>query len=276
MDRDLSFIISSIGHSKQLDNLINFLIKNFEYEIVLVDNSVNQKLIHYQNNERIKYVYEEKQGLSNARNRGIDIAQGSVLVFMDDDIIPKNCWINAVKNYKNLSENILVGGKTNVLSQENFLPKKYKYISGEKDFGNNKKVLKKDYLGGCCLIINKTTILELGKFNALYGHKGKNMGANEDVLLQIKIRKNNGKIIYDPNLLIDHVWKENWEKAINRVKIQGENDRILDEEISPLNVYLKKIKYYIFIKLHKKEKKVNSQNYYDLVRYSAYVKYNRI
>jgi glycosyltransferase involved in cell wall biosynthesis len=276
MNKEISFIISSVGKSKQLDNLIKFLIKNFEYEIVLVDNSINRKLIKYNKTEKVKYVYEEKIGLSNARNKGINSAEGNVLVFLDDDIIPDECWINAVKSYANLQDDILVGGKTNVLSSEKFLPQKYKYISGKKDFGDNKKILKRNYLGGCCFIINKNTISKLGKFNTLYGHKGKKMGANEDVLLQVRIRKNKGKIIYDPKLLVVHIWEGNLEKALNRVKIQGENDRILDEETSLLKMYLKQIKYRIFIKLNRKETNIHSQNYFDLVRYKAYVRYNRI
>ena len=102
------------------------------------------------------------------------------------------------------------------------------------------------------------------------------MGANEDVLLQVRIRKNKGKIIYDPKLLVVHIWEGNLEKALNRVKIQGENDRILDEETSLLKMYLKQIKYRIFIKLNRKETNIHSQNYFDLVRYKAYVRYNRI
>ena len=81
MNKEISFIISSVGKSKQLDNLIKFLIKNFEYEIVLVDNSINRKLIKYNKTEKVKYVYEEKIGLSNARNKGINSAEGNVLVF---------------------------------------------------------------------------------------------------------------------------------------------------------------------------------------------------
>ena len=132
MNKEISFIISSVGKSKQLDNLIKFLIKNFEYEIVLVDNSINRKLIKYNKTEKVKYVYEEKIGLSNARNKGINSAEGNVLVFLDDDIIPDECWINAVKSYANLQDDILVGGKTNVLSSEKFLPQKYKIYFREK------------------------------------------------------------------------------------------------------------------------------------------------
>jgi glucosyl-dolichyl phosphate glucuronosyltransferase len=42
---------------------------------------------------RFKYLFESKQGKSNALNAGIRVAQGDVLVFMDDDVVVDPSWL---------------------------------------------------------------------------------------------------------------------------------------------------------------------------------------
>jgi glycosyltransferase involved in cell wall biosynthesis len=44
---------------------------------------------------RLKYVFESEPNLSIARNRGIDEAVGSVLVFLDDDAFPASGWLSS-------------------------------------------------------------------------------------------------------------------------------------------------------------------------------------
>ena len=42
--------------------------------------------------ELIRYVFEPKQGISNARNSGIAVAKGQILAFLDDDCEPEPGW----------------------------------------------------------------------------------------------------------------------------------------------------------------------------------------
>jgi len=44
----------------------------------------------------IRYVFEATQGLSHARNRGIQEAAGEVLLFIDDDVRPEPNWMRCI------------------------------------------------------------------------------------------------------------------------------------------------------------------------------------
>jgi GT2 family glycosyltransferase len=44
----------------------------------------------------VGYVLEPRQGLSHARNRGIKEARGSIIAFIDDDVLPASDWIAQV------------------------------------------------------------------------------------------------------------------------------------------------------------------------------------
>ena len=41
----------------------------------------------------LHYAFEEKQGLSHARNHGIAVAHGDVVLFTDDDVLPEPDWL---------------------------------------------------------------------------------------------------------------------------------------------------------------------------------------
>lgn len=72
-----------------LDSICNQTIAKENYEIIVVLNGKNeeyhQSLKLYSNNINIKLLHTELLGVSNARNIGLDAAQGEYITFIDDD-----------------------------------------------------------------------------------------------------------------------------------------------------------------------------------------------
>ncbi|MEG0282983.1 MAG: glycosyltransferase, partial [Clostridia bacterium] len=269
----VSFIISSIGKSEKMDELVDYLIANFKTEeIIIIDNSIDKNLeSKFKKRKKINYYYEQTSGLSNARNRGAKEAKNPILIFLDDDIIPTDFFKLAVNRYKK-NDGILgiVGGRIIVKNISKSLPKKYHYMTGEKCFGDKIKILsKRQNLGGCCLLIEKKLFNQIGGFNCEYGHKNNIIGANEDVLLQQKIRKNKFKVIYDPQFEVIHFWNVDYEGIKERLIVQGKNDYMLDKNNNKLEFIMKNIKYRLCIMLKVNIK--NQTNIYDIERYKAYV-----
>jgi glycosyltransferase involved in cell wall biosynthesis len=75
---------------------------SLEWEIVVVDNnstdSTAQAVAAFSptTGTPVRYAFERRQGISNARNRGIREAQGSILAFTDDDVLPAPDWVSGV------------------------------------------------------------------------------------------------------------------------------------------------------------------------------------
>lgn len=98
--KELSFIVPVYNVEDYLEECLDSLLKvqNIDYEIVIVndgskDNSLNiTKKYKDEHDEVIRIISQENQGLSVARNAGIDNAYGEYLVFIDSDdyIIPEN------------------------------------------------------------------------------------------------------------------------------------------------------------------------------------------
>lgn len=73
------------------------------WEVVVVDNNsrdhtkaVVQEFMSRMPN--LHYAFEPAQGLSHARNHGIRVAKGSILLFTDDDVLPEVDWLQRVVN----------------------------------------------------------------------------------------------------------------------------------------------------------------------------------
>jgi len=70
-----------------------------EWEIVVVDNNSRDRTrdvvaaLCRRTTIPVRYVFEPRQGLSHARNRGLREARGAIIAFTDDDVLPAPDWI---------------------------------------------------------------------------------------------------------------------------------------------------------------------------------------
>jgi glycosyltransferase involved in cell wall biosynthesis len=111
MQRDITIIICCYNGEKRLSKVMDKVYAQREleqhvYEIIVVDNhSVDAtKDIIYQYIDlnlrvSIRYLYEEKPGLSNARKKGVDACTTKWIAFLDDDNLVEEDWIQQVAKY---------------------------------------------------------------------------------------------------------------------------------------------------------------------------------
>jgi len=104
MTMPISVVIGTYNRARLLKGTLEALGSQevpdpLEWEIVVVDNNSSdttpQVVTEFSRTTAIpvRYVFEPRQGLSHARNRGIEEARGSILAFTDDDVLPAPDWI---------------------------------------------------------------------------------------------------------------------------------------------------------------------------------------
>jgi len=96
-----------------LSSVLNQSYKN--YEVIVVNNNSTDKTKEIVHNlkdsaRRIEYVFAEKHSIGAARNEGVEIAEGDIIVFTDADCICPHNWIEEITRPIRLEkEDVVVG-----------------------------------------------------------------------------------------------------------------------------------------------------------------------
>ena len=120
MGKDLSVILCTWNNSARLRITLDaisgcFVPEGIDWELVVVNNNSTDDTEHvvggFQGRLPITYVFEPKQGLSNARNAGLAAASGRFVLFTDDDVKPYPQWLRAFwKAFQDKPEGYYFGG----------------------------------------------------------------------------------------------------------------------------------------------------------------------
>lgn len=98
---DASIIITTFRRPEMLANLLDALRPQLEgcaVEVIVVDNCPEasaQSAVESGGDGGIRYVHERNSGVVHARNRGVREAQGTYVIFLDDDEVPYPGWLGA-------------------------------------------------------------------------------------------------------------------------------------------------------------------------------------
>lgn len=210
----ISVIICTYNREKflpnALDSLKNQTADKSIFEIVIVNNnstdSTEEISLTFQKNNpqlQVVYVVEKNPGLSFARNKGIVTAKSELISFIDDDAIARTDFVdNLLSAFKNYPDFGAIGGKVIPIYESGKEPIWMNpYIQGvvsKVDYGNNTIEFKKKYPAGCNMSFKKGLFDQHGFFNTDLVYRG------DDKFVFTNFRKKGVKILYDPNVFVNH------------------------------------------------------------------------
>ena len=215
-----SVIICTYNRSRSLLEVLNSLRSQkvpagFQWEVLIVDNNsiddteaVVNKFAEC-SNLNLKYVKEEKQGLSHARNRGILEASGEYVAFTDDDAVVDRNWVAALYETFQKYGCDCVGGRI-YLKPAKRLPQWLKSeiwgFLGFLDYDNKPFYLDKKHppFGGN-MAFTKKVFEKVGYFNPKFGRIGDNAFGGEEYDFFLRLTKAGGKACYQPAAIVHHV-----------------------------------------------------------------------
>ncbi|XSG86417.1 MAG: glycosyltransferase [Methylohalobius sp. ZOD2] len=240
----ISIIICTYNRAGILaDTLESFLAcehASVNYELLVIDNNSSDNTYEVvkrfsSQNPAIRYLLESEQGLSHARNHGIDCAQGEIVAFVDDDVYFSSIWLTELKKtFSDPSVHCMGGrsipvfenGEPDWLTQ-NILPAYGSTCSGEQI----KLMEYPEHPFGLNMAFRRKVFHKIGKFNTKLGRKGRNLLSNEESELFWRIHREEMNVIYNPNAIIYHrIPKERTtpEWVLRRFYWQGRSDGVLD------------------------------------------------
>lgn len=154
---------------------------------------------------QIRFITESRHGLAYARNKGAELARGSIVVYTDDDCIVDNHWLkNLVAGFQ-FSESIVgVGGPVYPLHPE-IIPKKIlvKAALGLFDKGEFIKPVRSFLTSNSAF---KREIFKSIKFDETLGvtRKGKLILCGEDTDFCYALIASGHKLLYTPHAKVYH------------------------------------------------------------------------
>lgn len=196
---------------KCLASLISQSFKG-QYEIVIIDSASMDEtnlVVHEfkKIDPNIRYIYEPIAGAARARKRGLEVASGDILVWIDDDCIASDNWLEEITKVFCESEQVdIVGGQV-ILDWEGqrpyWFPDELEGALGRQKLGD--MVVPVNNVNGANIAykanIAKQVTLDMTALGPVGGSKKR---TSEDVEFCRQAKKLGAKIYYVPDAVVYH------------------------------------------------------------------------
>jgi len=200
------------------------------YEVIVVDSapstSATANLIQqrYADEPRIKYVCENRPGLSLARNCGIMVARGEILAFTDDDVVVDSYWLaELVKAFSSEDNVACVTGLCLPLELE-FQTQVWFEEFGGFTKGFTRRVFDRtsrytdiplypfaagQFGTGASMAFTSAFLHRIGGFDPVLG-AGTQTGGGEDLSAFFQVITSGYRLVYEPASLLYHLHRRDY------------------------------------------------------------------
>jgi glycosyltransferase involved in cell wall biosynthesis len=195
--------------------------ESIQWEVLVVDNNSKDQtrdvIEGYCSRfpQRIRYVFEARQGKSHALNTGIQEARGNILAFMDDDVIVEPKWLQNLTAPLHQGEWAGAGGR--ILSQKEFAVSDWLSLEGEHslsgmlalfDLGDDARELTIPPFG-TNMAYHKVIFEKYGGFRTDMGPCPGSEIRNEDTEFGRRLLSAGERLWYEPSAVVYHAVPEN-------------------------------------------------------------------
>ena len=155
-----------------------------QYEVIVVDNNSedNTRVVtegFRRSNPNIRYCSEMRQGLSHARNRGWQEANGSYVAYIDDDCKVPTHWLNIAIEIIDQLLPAAFGGPYYAFYKS---PKPYWWKDSYSSFEQSltpRSLRRLEYLRGGNIFIRRSLLEAIGGFDSRFGMVGQKLAYGE-------------------------------------------------------------------------------------------------
>lgn len=217
----LSIVIATYNRGAALRRTLDSLAEMREpaqsWEIIVVNNNSTDStaevfaqfsLSHPHINSRI--TDERRQGLSHARNCGIENSQGDYIALIDDDVEVNEEFASAyIDFFDRHPQAAACGGKVIPLYEtgkpEWISTYTERPIAGTIDMGERIKIFKKGYPTGANMAFRRSGLMKIGGFDTSLGRTGEALMGGEEKDMFARFKAAGYEIYYVPDARVLHI-----------------------------------------------------------------------
>lgn len=237
----VSVVICAYNVSKLINTILNSLKqqKFKDFEVLVVNDGSTDDTSEIAKNQGARVIDIPHQGLSAARNTGINHAKAEIVAIIDADCHALPDWVEQAYTEIESNGETIVTGNTKI-PKSNFLGDCISGLGypggGHLGFENMWPVDKGGYTnhlaGGNCAF-RKETVKNLGAFNP------KLTITADDVYLSLKLLENGFKIKYNPKMIMYHPPRKDLKSFIRWHYARGKGSYFFKEQIGSFNSFYK-------------------------------------
>lgn len=214
-----------------------------DFEILVIDNASSDEtpLMVREESERrgnIRYIREEKLGLSVARNTAARLASAKLLAYLDDDAQASGGWLEALLNaFENRQPApACVGGPVALDwggKPPEWLPPRHQALYSGLDLGSAGHFLvsPREYLIGANMAFRIEALRDNGGFDENLGRKGMALISGEESALLGRFRAKGLPLYYEPLASVSHLVKPDRQTRrwlVSRTYWDGASQPLID------------------------------------------------
>ncbi|MGD9852481.1 MAG: glycosyltransferase family 2 protein [Nitrospirales bacterium] len=221
----LSIVVCTANRSKQLQQCLSHIVNSenpgIPTELIVVDNnsSDNTKdvVAGFEGSSfcKIKYLFESRQGHSQARNRGLAEARYPLVAFTDDDCYVAKDWMVSILREFSADPSLHILGGRVELADTGDQPVGIRTFTDRTQVLSFRELLSR--MIGCNFVCARKVFDEVGGFD-LYLGKGSRCGCAEDTDFFYRALKKGFKVIYVPEMIVFHAHGRSTSTAAHSVR----------------------------------------------------------
>jgi cellulose synthase/poly-beta-1,6-N-acetylglucosamine synthase-like glycosyltransferase len=179
-------------------------------EIIIVNDGLDNATIRLIGEYPVKMVDGKRKGIAAARNMGIELSKGEILIFLDADCCASKNWLTAHLKAHECNETLLaVGGSICMDPGASFWARCDHYSSWYNVHPYQPKRWVPNH-PGANLSISRQAWEQVGEFREDLPHAG----VHEDFEWQKRFERTGGKILFEPRAAVWHVDRSDFKSYL--------------------------------------------------------------
>src|SRR4051812_6158080 len=181
--------------------------RSIEWEVLVIDNNSSDgtraacERFCLRWPDKFRYIFEQHQGLSHARNTGIREARGEVVAFTDDDITVDVAWLQQLT--ASLTDGRMVGAGGRIVPDRPFAPPTWLAADALElggvlpffDLGEKPSLLTRPPYGAN-MAYRKHAFQKYGLFRTDLGRQGNSLISSEDAEFGLRLLSAGESLVY--------------------------------------------------------------------------------